>query len=317
MATGYLNTNATRGVTPKVDTSGRSIANGLSYQNSDPRSTANNRSMATKYFEAGLSGYGFNKSEIRELTDYAMKLYREGFDPSTIVQAFLPTTNLYKSRFPANAAREKAGLPPLSASQYYDLEDSYRNSLKQYGLPKGFYDQRSDFNKWIAGGVSPQEIADRAKKYSDIVNNLNPDVLKYQQSLGRSKGDLAALFMDQKKAAPLLDRYVKASEVGGAALTAGMQLTEKQANALVRNGITGEAAQAAIYKTKTTEDNMFKLANIDGANVNEWTLTKDALGVSPEATKKVNKLVNNEQARFAGTGGNTAKLFNRNTSGAI
>jgi hypothetical protein len=78
----------------------------------------------------------------------------------------LRQTPTYKQRFAGNDARIKAGLRALSEGEYIGLEDQYQNILRNYGLPKSYYEKDNigrqvGFEKFIAGDVSPAELEDR------------------------------------------------------------------------------------------------------------------------------------------------------------
>src|SRR5690606_32920485 len=85
---------------------------------------------------------------------------KNGYSADTIT-VLLQDTPEYKKRFAANEARQKAGLNVLSPAEYISTENSYRQIMRQSGLPAGFYDSTDDFTKWISTDISPTELQSR------------------------------------------------------------------------------------------------------------------------------------------------------------
>ena len=156
----------------------------------------------------------------------------------------------YKRRFKANEARVKAGLPELDPATYVGLEQTYRDVLTANGLPQDFYDSPDDFNAWIEGEVSPSELQSRIREGYAKVRDADPTVKAQMQRLyGVSDNELAAYFLDPKRAKPLFDaaaarRQAEAAQIAARGVElAGIQLTAESAEDLARRGITPEEAQ--------------------------------------------------------------------------
>jgi hypothetical protein len=78
---------------------------------------------------------------------------QQGYSADAI-SILLQNTPEYKQRFAANDARLKKGLPALSPAEYIATERSYRQVMSAAGLPLGFYDQTSDFQKFLENDMS-------------------------------------------------------------------------------------------------------------------------------------------------------------------
>ena len=78
------------------------------------------------------------------IQDYLVQGYSE-----EEIKLLLPETHEYKQRFKANEERKKKGLRVLSPAEYIATENSYRSVLRNYGLPKGFYDSQDDYQKFL------------------------------------------------------------------------------------------------------------------------------------------------------------------------
>ena len=214
----------------------------------------------------------------------------------------------YQTRFAANKARVDAGLPELDPGTYVALEEQYRATLKANGLPTDFYDKPDDFRAWIEGDVSPAEIQQRVEEGYRAVADADPEVTRQMTRLyGVGAGDLAAYFLDPKRAEPLfktkqLIRQAQAAKIAARAKEQGaIDLAAATAEELVSRGITPEAAQAGFGK-------MTQLAGLYQEMAGEETLTEAekigvALGYNEAATKKLESRLATRRAQFAGGGG--------------
>jgi len=71
-------------------------------------------------------------------------------------------------------------------------------------MPKGFYDSHSDFADWIGTDVSPTEIKERVDMAVSATSQADDQYKEALHQLGFNQGDMAAAFLDQKRALPLL-----------------------------------------------------------------------------------------------------------------
>jgi hypothetical protein len=94
---------------------------------------------------------------------------QQGYSADAI-SILLQNTPEYKQRFAANDARLKKGLPALSPAEYIATERSYRQVMSAAGLPLGFYDQTSDFQKFLENDMSPTELKSRVDTAAQAVN---------------------------------------------------------------------------------------------------------------------------------------------------
>ena len=79
---------------------------------------------------------------------------------SEYYQALLQTPE-YKARFgDTNAMRQKNGLPMLTEGEILKSEMNISDTLRNLGLPAGFYDQPQDFQQFIALDKSAAEVGD-------------------------------------------------------------------------------------------------------------------------------------------------------------
>jgi len=193
----------------------------------------------------------------------------------------LRNEDAYKKRFAGNAARVAAGLPELDPATYIGLEESYRQLLQANGLPNDFYNDQTDFEKWIEGDVSPAELQDRINNGYRKVADADPAVRRQMQELyGVAEGDLAAFFLDPKRAQPMLTtrervRKAQAAEIAARGQEqAGMQLSATEAETLASRGITGQDAMdrfgemgalSGLYQTMGGEEAMTREQQLGAA----------------------------------------------------
>jgi hypothetical protein len=118
--------------------------------------------------------------------------------------------------------------------------------MQSNGLPTGFYDQTDDFQRFIEGDVSPQELQSRIQQGYRRVRDADPEVRRQMRELYNVDDNaLTAYFLDPERAQPLLERQARAAEIAARGREQGrMQLTAMQAEELAARGITPEEAQA-------------------------------------------------------------------------
>jgi|GEM_PF-2762895 len=208
---------------------------------------AKQRSDAFSRLRSLLSRFG-----LGELEDAVRSIITSGMvdleSPDAIIFA-LRGEAAYKRRFAANAARLAAGLPELEPSTYVGLEESYRRLLQANGFGTDWYNDQTDFEKWIEGDVSPAELQERINQGYRMVADADPGVKAQMLRLYNvSDSDLAAYFLDPKRTAPLLTTRQRTRQAQAAGIAArgkeqgGIDLTADEAEELASRGITQEQA---------------------------------------------------------------------------
>jgi hypothetical protein len=195
--------------------------------------------------KAGLTGLEKN---VRELLG-------QGIEDSDSILFRLRDTEQFRTRFKANTARAKQGLPELDPATYIGLEQAYRETLIANNFDKGFYDDQDDFNKLIEGNVSLAEFQARINEGYRKVADADPEVIRQMEQLyGVGKSELAEYFIDPQRARPLLTskelaRQAQAAQVAARGRElAGMQLTATSAEDLIARGFSPEEAQQAFTR---------------------------------------------------------------------
>lgn len=257
----------------------------------------------------------FSSYGLQTLAGRIVNFIREGWGGATIT-VMLQETPEYKRRFAGNEARKKAGLPALSPAEYISTERTYRQILAAAGMPKGFYDHVDDFRKWIESDVSPQEIQGRVEMASRAAQNVDP---KYRETLRRYYGvgdaDIAAFFLDQKRALPLIEKMNKVVDAGAAAARQGFNVDKNRIVGFVDRGISAEQVGAGYAAINEFDDDARDLATIDKTTYSLADAEAEVFEQNADAKKKRTKLASNERARFSGGAGVGNKSLSKGTSG--
>lgn len=224
-------------------------------------------------------------------------------DPDEVGRA-LSNTPEYAARFPANVARLKAGLPQLDVTTYIGLERAYASEMRGAGLPAGFYDDPTDFQRLIEGDVSPAEVQTRINEGYRAVSEANPGVIAQMKELyGVDEGGLAAYFIDPDRATPILQRQARAARIASEGLRqAGIQLTADVSETLAREGITGE--EAATKFRQVSEQRGLATPMMAGEEaISEAEQIGAVFGTNEAARQRVATRQRRRRAEFEGGGG--------------
>jgi hypothetical protein len=239
---------------------------------------------------------------LQGLTGRVRELVSKGVTDGDAILFELRGTEEYQKRFAANAKRAAKGLPELSPSTYVGLEESYRTLLRGAGLPLGFYDEPSDFEKFIENDVSASELNTRVQQGFVMVRDADPEVKRQMQRLyGVDENGLAAYFLDPERATPILTRQAQAAKISARAREqAGFTLLAQTAEDLVARGYSPEEAQTAFQRAG-------QLAGLYQEMGGEEMLTEQqkvgaALGFDVQAQQALERRRAQRVAEFAGGG---------------
>jgi len=271
------------------------------------------QASALAWFKQQLTAWG-----IPQLVPDAQKLVMQGLDNDAITLQ-LQDTDAYKKRFAGNALRIKAGLSVLSPAEYVATETTYASILRQYGLPKGFYDSHDDFTKWIAADVSPTELNQRASDAQEKYM-LGPAENRswWRDVYGGTDAEAVAAILDPTRALPIMESRLRASAIGGAALSQQLNVNRARAEEIAALGVTGDQAQAGyadIAYALPTESNIAQRFGED-VGQNELEAAKFNTADAAEAQRKLRLVNQSEVGLFAGKSGADSKSLSRSTTGS-
>ena len=249
-----------------------------------------------------------DRYKLGDVTDQVWKLISDETLPKNadidMIGDALRDTDTYKSRFPANAARLKAGLPELTVSEYIGLERGYADAMRGSGLPAGFYDDPTDFEKFIAGDTSVAEVQSRVNEGFKAVSESNPEVIKQMKELyGVDNAGLAAYFLDPARATPLLVKQARSAQIAAeAARQAGIKLTAGEAEALTAEGITQQQAQQGFATVQEQKQLMGPNLGEEGT-ISQQELIGSTFGTDAAAKPRVETRARRRRAAFEQGGG--------------
>lgn len=253
-------------------------------------------SLRTLFAQAGLG------SLAGRIYDFV----KQGYGADTI-SILLQDTPEYKQRFAANEARTKAGLPVLSPAEYLSVESAYRQVLNAAGLPKGYYDNPADFQKWIASDVSPSEIKDRVDIATATVTQFD-QVAKNQlaQFYGVSDKDLVAYALDRTKGVALLQKQAAAAQFAAEAARRGLTTDRARFEDYISMGLSQSQAAQGFQLISEELPNLNAIAQRFGTFFGQTEAEQAVFGTSNVAAEKRRGLASQERALFGGRQGSSA-----------
>jgi hypothetical protein len=262
----------------------------------------------TKYNER-MSVYAsmadrFNKYGLTGLANKIKELAIAGATEATITLQ-LQETPEYQQRFAANADRIKKGLATLTPAEYVNVEDSYRQVLRAYGLKQ--FDNDAYVRQFIANDMSPTELSNRVVTAVQRVQNADPAIInQLKQYYGIGAPDMVAYVLDPEQQFQKIERQIAASEIGVAAgrqgLTAGVSVAEQ----LAAQGVSQAEAQKGYATIADILPTAEKLSDIYGTTLDEYRQAEgeqEVFNSLASAQRKRQKLTAREIAAFSGSSG--------------
>lgn len=236
---------------------------------------------------------------LESLAPTVLGLVQQNYSSDTVT-LLLQDTPAYKTRFAGNAARIKADLPALSPAEYLSVESQYRSVISAAGLPKSFYDQPSDFQSFIEGDMSPQELNDRVQSASALVNAQDPTV-RAEFAKFYTHGDMVAYALDPVRAAPIVGQQVQAAQVAASAASQGLDINAMTAEQLAGAGVTATQAQQGFGNVAQLQQVSSKLSEIYGGTYTQDQAIQETFLGNESAAEKRKRLASAERGQFGGT----------------
>lgn len=261
------------------------------------------KSILTQFLDA----YG-----LSSLANWAWDLYTKsggGDLGMSVVNAELPQQQAFITRFPAIAAREKAGLPPITPTDYINYETGLRQALISTGI--SLPTQGQDFNdvvdNLLTKDVSLSEVVnDRiGKALTDYAQAPDDVKAAFNQVYGvNGASALATHLLDPNLAAPQIAKLDQAAQLLGTGQHYGVNLGVQGAINLAGQdqGASGAgvsqfqklAQEAPLFNTNFGED-----PNLTQANQGVGA----AFGTDAAAAQEVQRRLAEREAAFSGNGG--------------
>jgi len=252
---------------------------------------------------------------LEELASQIEGYMREGIGTAQATLA-IKQSQPYKDRFYGNELRRNSGLNVIDEASYLDLENSYSETLKAYGLQDYFGigvtpTERKNRQKAIASvigaDISAVEFKDRVSTAVDRVKMADPATKSaFQQFYGIGESDLAKYFLDPTKTLVTLKEKATAAEIGGAALGMGLSATATSAEDLAKFGINREQAQvgySTIAQELPTAQKLSQIYSGEGIDYNQAEAEAATFKGLASAKRKKDQLIARETAAFQGSSG--------------
>jgi len=236
---------------------------------------------------------------LESLAPTVLGLVQQNYSQDTVT-VLLQETPEYKARFAGNAARVKADLPVLSPAEYLSVESSYRSVMSAAGLPKSFYDQPSDFQKFIEGDMSATELNDRVGSAAALVNAQDPTV-RAEFAKFYTTGDMVAYALDPVRAAPIVGQQVEAAKIAATAASQNIDINSMTAEQLVGAGVTAAQSQQGFGNVAQLSQVTGKLSELYGGTYTQDTAIQDVLLNNQTAAAQRARLASAERGQFGGT----------------
>jgi hypothetical protein len=267
----------------------------------------------------------FSRYGLEALVTPLQDLIKQGLSGPEF-QIALRNTDAYQKRFAGNTDRIKKGLTALSPAEYLALEDGYQSLMRNYGLPASYYAKDSlgtqaGFNKLIANDVSAVELEDRIvtaqKRVLDAAPEVTTALKQFYPDINSS--DILAYTLDPEKGLTEIKRKITAAEIGGAALSAGLNTSLTDAEYLRRYGVTAETARQGYEAIGGGLERGRQLASIyQQPDYNQAVAEEEIFNLpgQTEAQQKRKKVIGLEKATFGGQTGVSSGALSQNRAGS-
>ncbi len=268
-----------------------------------PPPAAGPSQSAIDYLNSVLSDY-FSGDDLEALKKVAWTFLTENtqYSDDQFLRSIRGTTQ-YQTRFAGNKKRLEAGLPELTPAEYIGLENTYRNTMQFYNIPKEFYDETSDFQKLIEGNVDPTELNQRVARGYAAVKQASPDVIQQMKTLyGVEDSELAAYFLDPTRATTILTRRAEAAQTAAAARQGGIQLQATLAETLAAENISPERVRQGAA-TVTQQAQVRQALQAGEETISEEEALQAEFGLSEAAAQRIRQRQRRRIAEFEAGGG--------------
>jgi len=255
--------------------------------------------------ESTFKDYG-----LEELVPDIKRFMEEGIGTNQAAVELKKTT-AYITRFRGNEIRRSAGLNVLSEATYLELENSYNETLRAYGL-QGYFgvDRKVAQSKMadiIGNDINAPEFKERIDTVVTRVNNADPNIKATLKTFYNIQDDdLVKYFLNPKENLPKLQEKVLSAEIGSEAIKQNLLTDVTSATALAQLGITKAQAREGYQGIANVLPTTTKLGQIygeEGINYTQKTAEEEVFGQLESAKRKRLKLAEKEVGTFSGASG--------------
>jgi hypothetical protein len=280
---------------------------GLAYQKMQDEKA---RKDAFEILKDVFASYG-----LESLSDEIAGYMKEGLGTGEATLK-LKKSKAYTDRFKGNELRLASGFNVINEAEYLDLENSYSQTLKAYGIQDYFgvgvtpaqrLTRQQAMAEVIGKDISAVEFKDRVSTSVDRVKMADPATKKaFQDFYGVGETELVKYFLDPVKSLVSLKEKATAAEIGGAAIGQGLPATMTSAEDLARFGINREQAQVGygiIAEELPTATKLGQIYSEEGITYGQTEAEQATFKQLASAKRKKEQLVSKEKAAFQGSSG--------------
>jgi hypothetical protein len=254
---------------------------------------------------------------IDQLMTWVDSQITSGFSVSAI-DAALPNTEVYKTRFAGNEALKKAGYAPLSASEYLQAEKSYEVILRNAGLSN--LAKRDTFASLIGGNVSAAEMENRVVNVFNRINNADTGLVNELESMlgtGQlNKTDLATSLLMGKQGTTWLQNKIDVAGISAEATLRGMN-SALGAETLQQLGVSRQQAAVGFETVKQLQPQLQALGKIYGTNMNGIQSELEKEQFQGMLSQRRKQLTQAEENAFKGSSGIVTGSLSKSVSGQL
>lgn len=265
------------------------------------------RENSREYIRGLLKDYGFKPEAVEELMTAVTEWVAKDWSENRIMQG-LRELGAYKDRFKGMEGRAAKGLNAITENEYLQLERGYNQVLRKLGMPKGFYDDSSDYVNFITNDVSVVELEERVTDGYMAAKGASEEVRKaLKEFYGISESSLAAYYLNPEKGMDAIQREFRAAQIGGAAEQAGFGgLGRGRAERLESLNISeGQAREG--FGSLAEQQNLFKRGfDVGGTVINEDEQLDAMFTNNAKAMERIRRQRERRLAQFQGTVGGAA-----------
>ncbi len=266
----------------------------------------------------------FKEYGLEELVPEIKKFMEAGLG-SNQAALELKKTNAYINRFRGNEIRRAAGLNVVSEAAYLELENSYNETLRAYGLQGYFGTDRkvaqAKMADIIGNDINAPEFKDRIDTVVTRVNNSDPNIKATLKAFYNIQDtDLVKYFLNPKENLPRLQEKVTSAEIGSEFIKQGLVSGVASAEEFAKLGIDKQqAATAARTISGFLPEAKFLSAISPEENINysQQTAEEEVVKGLDSARRKRLKIAEKEIGRFSGEAGLARNALGSSKSNAF
>jgi LysM repeat protein len=267
----------------------------------------------------------FESYNLGSLAGKITEYMKAGKGPNETV-LLLKQSPEYNLRFQGNTLRKASGLNVMSEAAYLELEDSYANTLRAYGLGNMLSTDRTKneamFAKYMGNDLAAPEFKNRIALATDRVINADPGTKETFKKFfpNITDADLVSYFLSPKDTLSKLQEKATTAEIGGVALSQGLTTSLTSATDLAKFGVDRAAAvqgYAAIKEVLPTSQKLGSIYDEAGIKYDQASGEAEFLKLNEDARLKRKRLESLERGSFSGSSGNAANAYKTNIAGQI